>query len=156
MHCIYASSIHAQYSVFFFFSIIQSGSVIHALRPIPYSIHVSILFIVHRPFSSPEPYQALTSTRFFYPTLFSLKFRFIVGTSRVKVQGFQELQKALNDARHRQFTDQEREEMKAPKKGRTNKEGQTWVLLSRKGYAASEISSSSSDGLSDGIWIGYH
>ena len=30
---------------------------------------------------------------------------------------------------------------KAPKKGRTNKEGQSWVLLSRKGYAASEISS---------------
>ena len=39
------------------------------------------------------------------------KRRFIVGTSRVKVQGFQELQKALNDARRRQFTDQEREEM---------------------------------------------
>ena len=39
------------------------------------------------------------------------KRRFIVGSSRVKVQGFQELQKALNDARRRQFTDQEREEM---------------------------------------------
>lgn len=39
------------------------------------------------------------------------KRRFIVGTSRVKVQGFKELQKALNDARGRRFTDQERDEM---------------------------------------------
>ena len=44
---------------------IQSGSVIHALRPIPYSIYVSILFIVNRLFSSHDSYPALTSALFF-------------------------------------------------------------------------------------------
>lgn len=39
------------------------------------------------------------------------KRRFVVGTSRVKVQAYKELQESLNDARRRRFTDQEREEM---------------------------------------------
>lgn len=59
------------------------------------------------------------------------KRRFIVGTSRVKVQGFKELQKALNDARRRQFTDQESEEML--KKLRMNRE--RVEELNQKGFS---------------------
>ncbi len=59
------------------------------------------------------------------------KRRFIVGTSKVKVQGFQELQKALNDARRRRFTDQEREQML--KKLHLNRE--RVEELKRKGFS---------------------
>ncbi len=59
------------------------------------------------------------------------KRRFIVGTSRIKVQGFKELQRALNDARSRKFTDQEREEML--KKLHLNRE--RVKELSQKGFS---------------------
>ena len=53
-------------------------------------------------------------------TTIDVKRRFIVGTSRVKVQALKDLQKALNDARRRQFTYEESEEML--KKLRFNRE----------------------------------
>ena len=60
------------------------------------------------------------------------KRRFIVGASRVKVQGLKEFQKALNDARRRQFTDQESGEML--KKLRLNRK--RVKELNQKGFSA--------------------
>lgn len=70
MRCIYALSIHALYSVLFFF-IYQLGSFIHALRPTSPSMY-PYFCILHGPFSSPDPCPALISAQFFHPTLFPL------------------------------------------------------------------------------------
>ena len=73
MRCIYASSIHALYSIFFKW-ISQVHLFMHCILPVLPC--VSILFILHSPFSSPDFYPALTSAQFFHPTLFSLKLCF--------------------------------------------------------------------------------
>ena len=64
MRCIYASSIHALYSVFFKY-ISQAHLFMRCVLPVLPC--VSILSILHRPFSSADPYPALTSAQFFHP-----------------------------------------------------------------------------------------
>ena len=63
-----------RYILSFFIYISQAHSFMRCVLPLLPCI--SILFILHGPFGSPDPYPSFTSAQFFPPTLFSLNLCF--------------------------------------------------------------------------------